>query len=332
MRRLMLAALSAASVLASDCLLGAATLAQQPTPRGTSRLAPAPAPNQSSPIQNVPRTPANSTQTPPDSDSQAQLDQILQRWSDVSQGFSILDVQFTKIEINQTLNIKTKYQGRAILKRPNRALLTYEREDPETEKYVPDSRTQMTGTEVVQWEPETKQIHFYPLPEDAQLRALEEGPLQFLFNMNVNQFKWRYSASLDGITQTEQGTYYKILLFPRHAVDRETFVAARLFLDTKTLFPAVIDTLDPNERDRVYYRVTRTTPRNPNEVGDEFFEWTQKLATFANQNGWELVRHPSPSTTGLNNSGAQTGQAPETLTSQPTQGRLGSERNQRQAP
>ena len=64
-------------------------------------------------------------------------------------------------------------------------------------------------------------------------RALEEGPLPFLFNMKASEAEARYLMTL----VSEDKDFYVISVAPRLRVDQEAFSKAFLKLNGKTFLP-----------------------------------------------------------------------------------------------
>src|SRR5262249_57909701 len=119
------------------------------------------------------------------------------------------------------------YEGRAMFKAPNLAWLDFAKEkevkDSKTGarsmKFVPHERIVCTGTEVWQYRCDTSQIFIYPLEKDVQQRALEEGPLPFLFNFKAADAKKRYTMTL--VDDNPEAPVIRII--PRLPIDLACF-------------------------------------------------------------------------------------------------------------
>ena len=61
---------------------------------------------------------------------------------------------------------------------------------------TPYERIICTGKEVWQYRSDTQQIFIFPLGKDEQKKAIEEGPLPFLFNMQADDARQRYQMTL----------------------------------------------------------------------------------------------------------------------------------------
>lgn len=269
--------------------LGLATaLPAQQQPQG-ARPAPPPIP----PQQAVPAQ-AQAPPQAPEVDPQAQqrLDAILEQWAKQSAKIEILGVDFEQVETQAIINEKKTYEGRAYLKRPNLAVLDLKRrKDDGTAVF--ERRIQSTGKAVIEWDAEARQITIFPMPEDDRERALEEGPLPFLFRMDVAAFKERYKAVL----KEETDRYYRLGIYPRHPVDREAFFVAALYLDKRTLLPLKISTLAPNMKDSQDYVIKKVMLNDQlAHVSDRTFTWTAETEQWARQQNppWKIVRNPPP--------------------------------------
>ena len=131
------------------------------------------------------------------------------------------------------------------------------------------------------------------MPEDDRERALEEGPLPFLFRMDVDAFKRRYQAVL----KEETDRYYRLGIYPLHPVDREAFYVAALYLDKRTLLPLKISTLAPNMKDTQDYVIKKVMLNDQlAHVTDRTFSWTAETEQWARQQNppWKIVRNPPP--------------------------------------
>ena len=108
-----------------------------------------------------------------------------------------------------------------------------------------------TGTEVWQYRCDTNQIFIYPLEKDVQQRALEEGPLPFLFNFKAAEAKKRYEMAL----VAEDAETFTIRIIPRLPIDQDSFKKAFVLLDRQLfLLPRRIFLLLPDEQELEGFR------------------------------------------------------------------------------
>ncbi|HEV3165800.1 MAG TPA: outer membrane lipoprotein-sorting protein, partial [Isosphaeraceae bacterium] len=194
---------------------------------------------------------------------------------------------FSREDFDSKWQEKTFFQGRAILKSPDLAFLDFQKVVGKEMKLVPYEQIRCTGKEVYQYLNERKQIYIYPLAKQERQRALEEGPLPFLFNMKADEANARYLMNL--ISENIQ--YYVITIQPRKAIDKSAFIRADVVLDRATFLPAGLKLyLPPDGKDVQTYRFTGDGHFiKPNvEVNEQNFQG--KVL-----NGWDIVRDPGPS-------------------------------------
>ena len=259
--------------------------------------APAQTQNPASPPQGPPAATSPGVVQAPAADpaTQAELDAILGRWEQTSGKIETLYAAFEQVDEQAIMGVKDHYRGVAYLHRPNLVVLQLEKKSVEGDeaKYSFVNRIIATGTEVIDFDGEARQVTIYPMPEDASERALEEGPLPFLFRMNVEAFKARYSATL---MESQPGTH-RIAIYPRHQVDRDAFSVAVLILDAQTLQPKSIHTLASNGKDKQNYYIKDF--RGNVSIPPETFTWNDQKARDAQKDGWRIVKNPAPDQVGM---------------------------------
>ncbi len=120
--------------------------------------------------------------------------------------------------------------------------------------------------EVWQYLHPTKQIFVYPLAKESRQRALEEGPLPFLFNMKAQQAEARYEMKL--VKEDQQ--YYYVLVRPKLPADKEEFRTAQIVLDKKWLLPVRIYLTSPDNKSTKDFRFEHVVPNA--EVKNAWFQ------------------------------------------------------------
>ncbi|QDV38949.1 outer-membrane lipoprotein carrier protein LolA [Tautonia plasticadhaerens] len=269
-------------------------------PGGPPSPGQAPAPLAGSPAGA--QAPQAAAPAPAPAANDEEFDAILARWEQSSGRIETLYAEFEQVDEMAIVGEKKVYKGRAYLRRPNLVVLQLEKQVKEggQEQFVFDRRIVANGAEVVEFDGGLRQITIYPLPKDAQQRAMEEGPLPFLFRMNVAEFKKRYRANL--MPPTQEGTH-RLAIYPLHAIDRDAFSVAVLILDAATLQPRSIHTLAPNGKDKQNYFIKDL--RKNVEIPPATFAWDAQRAQKAQQDGWRIVRNPEPQQVGLEPGGPQ---------------------------
>lgn len=183
---------------------------------------------------------------PTDKPDDPEMKALLKEWEKRSAQLTSLDVELKRTDKDPAWGVEI-YRGRAMLQSPNKACLNFQKEikGPKGKiELVDDERIVCTGSEVWQYKPATKQIFIFPLDPESRKRALEEGPLPFLFNMKAAEAEARYQMNLI----REEKDYYVIRVFPRLAIDQESFREAYLKLNRQTYLPDRIYLISPNEK------------------------------------------------------------------------------------
>jgi TIGR03009 family protein len=171
------------------------------------------------------------------------LDQLLGAWEAQSAKIKTLDAKFMRIDDSPVWDNKETYVGRAILKSPDQAFLDFQRfKDGKLEPY---EQTRCTGSEVYHYRSATNQIFIYTMPANQRQRALQEGPLPFLFNMRAAEAKARYHMIYLG----DDLKYHFLRIEPREQIDREAFIRADVALRKEGFMPDWIRLHLPNQKD-----------------------------------------------------------------------------------
>jgi TIGR03009 family protein len=180
------------------------------------------------------------------------MNPILTEWEKRSAIVSSLDAVFDKIVRDKAFGDEW-FRGRALLQSPDKACLQFVKYkmDAKNKPIVevdakgkknavlekePDSRTVCTGDKVLVYNWGTRSVTVYPLNKNVQQKALQEGPLPFLFNMKAAEAKKRYSMSL----LEENEKQYKIAILPRQEIDQQSFEMAQLWLNKTSFLPDML--------------------------------------------------------------------------------------------
>lgn len=209
----------------------------------------------------------------------AKMKKLLVHWERQSAMLKTLDVTIKRIDKAEAWNVDDVYEGRAILKAPNLAFLDFKKivvEKGKT-KREPAEQIRCTGSEVWQYKFAEKQLFIYPLDREQRKRALEEGPLPFLFNMKAAEAEARYTMRL----LDENAAAYMISVTPKLAIDMESFSKAYIQLDRARLLPTRIYLVHPNGKDTRDYQLSEIRANEP--VNDLNFQG-------ASPRGWRVER------------------------------------------
>ena len=214
-----------------------------------------------------------------------QMKQILAGWEAQSGRLNTLDVLITRVDRSPAWG-DDRYEGRAILMSPNLAWLDFQKvaHDDATnkDKLVPHERIVCTGKEVWQYRSDTRQIFIFPLDKQNQKRALEEGPLPFLFNMKAAEAEARYQMHLVNVMPD----YYVISVVPNLQIDRESFSKAFLKLNRRAFLPDRIFLVSPDGKSTKDFTLRSVKPNAA--VATENFKGQVLPAP------WTVVRDPIP--------------------------------------
>ncbi len=223
---------------------------------------------------------------------------LLKVWEQRSTILKSLDVQIHRIDTDIAAASTVEYFGRAVLKSPDLVWLRLDMVvvDPKTEKpridpktnrpvTVPFRELRCTGTEIWEYKFDDKHIFIYPLDKNQRQRALQEGPLPFLFNMNAALAKDRYAMTLEKEVPAKDNApgYFMIRVLPLKDIDKESFSWAALQLDARYLLPTRIYLKSPDGQSSEDYQLDRVHPNI--EVDDNWFVGKPIR-------GWQIIRNP----------------------------------------
>ena len=224
----------------------------------------------------------------------ANMEWLLKKWEHQSSLLKTLDVTVLRIDDNPAWGEIEYYEGRALFKSPNLAFIDFNKitqddkkkplRDPQKkDKWLatPYERIVCTGEEVWQYKSDTQQIFIYPLGKNEKKKAIDEGPLPFLFNMHAEDARQRYQMSL--ISEDAKG--YGVSIKPKLQEDKESFSIAFVNLDRRYLLPVRIMLKSPDGKSLKDFRLG---PMYPNRaVNDKNFEGKPLGSP------WKIVRNPA---------------------------------------
>ncbi len=254
-------------------------IAQEP-----ADVRPAPARPKAAAPARVPATP-----------NPARMGQLLKDWETQSGKLKTLKVAIYRIDLSKAWDDEEHYEGRAYFKSPQLAFLDFAKV-----KLVPNEKKRLvpqldknkkpvatpyetiicTGDEVWQYNYPVKQIFVFPLDKNARKRALEEGPLPFLFNMKADDAKRRYDMTL----LEENAKQALLQIKPKLDEDKESFSTAWVVLDAKYLLPTRIKLLSPDKKSTKEFFLSQIQPNA--EVKEAFFRGVDPGKP------WKVERNP----------------------------------------
>ncbi len=222
---------------------------------------------------------------------------LLNAWAKQSEKLKTLAVSIYRVDRDFRWKDEVHYEGSAYFQSPGLAYLDFSRlklaeNDKKQLVPVPDPKKPgarlKTHTETIicsndavwQYLYEGKQIYVFPLAKGERQRALDEGPLPFLFNMKADEAESRYAMTLD----KENANFYLVRVIPKLQGDRETFKMALLTLDKKFLLPAQIALISPDGKSTRVFYLDNQRPNKP--IDEKYF----KGGVYKN---WQVVRNPT---------------------------------------
>jgi TIGR03009 family protein len=224
----------------------------------------------------------------------AKMEWILKKWEEQSSLLKTLDVTILRIDDTPAWGDLEYYEGRALFKSPNLAFIDFNKiNQDEKKRPVKDARGKFvstpyeriicTGTEVWQYRSDTQQIFIFPLEKDEQKKAIEEGPLPFLFNMRAADAKRRYQMTL--LSEDEKNSSYGVSIKPKLKEDQESFSRAFVNLNRDYLLPVRIVMVSPDGKSKKDFRLGPLYPNH--QVNVKNFEGK------ALGPPWKVVRNPA---------------------------------------
>ena len=239
---------------------------------------------------------------------------LLDEWEKQSAKVKSLQVVFERIDKSVKWGDKVS-QGTAILKSPDLACLEFKNAIPgpdgkprlklnangqkaiDVEK-EPYQRIVCTGKEVLQYEYDEQVLYIYPLNREARQKALQQGPLPFLFNMKAAEAKQRYTMSL--IADARSPKEYCIKVVPNEEIDKKDFKEAVVWLDKERFQPSRLVLVPVGDKDLQEFRFTLIAPNKP--IPDEYF-------AVVIPEKWKVERNDDPNKAGPAGVAGQSAQA-----------------------
>jgi TIGR03009 family protein len=246
-------------------VLGQANQPRRPAP---GQIAPA-APAQG---QMAARIPANDPE----------VDKLLAEWERRSSQLTTLTVAFNREDKMKGWEPES-YRGNAFLQSPNLACLHFQKQKGQGKAvtFIDHERIVVNAQEVRQYDFMTKEIFVFPLDRNQRKRALQEGPLPFLFNMKAAEAKQRYLMTI----REQNRTSYLIDVLPLIEQDRSVFSRAYLQLNKTSFLPDRLLLVATNGKDTQDYSFSGIQANQL--INKVFFEAPQIK-------GWAVRLDPAP--------------------------------------
>jgi TIGR03009 family protein len=230
------------------------------------------------------------------------MGRLLQLWAGKSAKLKTLELDIYRIDEQKAWGDVEHYQGHAAFRAPQLAFLDFrkvkmqEQADPKDKKKkvvvpvtknnetesIPYQKIVCTGSEVWDYRYDVKQVYIFPLNKDERKRALEQGPLPFLFNINVADAQRRYQMSLEG----EVKDRYLVKVIPKLKDDQESFSVAWVYLDKVFLLPTRVYLLAPDKKSSKDFNLSKIQENK--DVNPQYF-----AGVIPRSKGWKVERNPA---------------------------------------
>jgi len=241
------------------------------------------------------------------------MDQLLGLWERQSAKLKTLEVSIYRIDRNPAWwDEEEHYLGRAAFKSPQLAFLEFRKvkmqtqvdpQDKNKKKMVPLMKNGQiestpyqtivcTGPEIWDYHYDVEQIYTFTLDDDARRRAIEEGPLPFLFNLKANEAKQRYQMTLKG----QDAERYLVMIMPLFKEEKERFSFAWIYLDREYLLPKRIVLIAPDRKSSQDFHLSNISANNPVDARKFAFVNppvdARKSGVLNHGKPWKVVRNP----------------------------------------
>ncbi|MDB5351427.1 MAG: hypothetical protein JWN86_2674 [Planctomycetota bacterium] len=219
----------------------------------------------------------------PDPEAERKMDELLLRWERKSAAIKSLSVPYKRVDNSPLFGKVTEFEGQAHFTSANKAYLDFFEVVPGKTKSF-DERIVCDGKNVYQFKGATKQIFVFPLPADRREKALQQGPLPFLFNMRSAEAKERYKM----ILKRDDPKSYQILIIPLLEIDREEYSQAVIRLDKQRLIPTGIHLMAPNGKETKTFTFAPESLDENLAIKDAWFDGAGMVAELR-KSGWKVV-------------------------------------------
>ncbi len=193
--------------------------------------------------------------TPP---QQQALDQVLGQWEKRAQRIRTFKCKLLRWEENNVFNTKVFTEGELRYKNPDQALYRVKPTEEEewAEYWVCD------GQAIFEFNHQQKELVERRLPPEMQGKAIEDGPLPFLFSTSAAKLKQRYYLRLLAPPANRPGEIW-LEAFPRYRQDAANFKRAELIIDQESMLPSAIRIHLPNGQDRTIHQFKDIVTNDP---------------------------------------------------------------------
>lgn len=192
----------------------------------------------------------------------AYLDQVLQAWEQHAKKVKTFESSFTRWDYDDTFgqpNVpRFTDQGKLKYAAPDRGMLevTHTEKDGKMVDIEPERKEKWicNGKSVFQYEyaKTPKQLTEYPLPPELLGKAIQNGPLPFMFGAEAARLKQRYFIRVIATPPGRTGETW-LEAYPRYQRDAADFRRAELILRNQDVMPLGMHIYHPGGKQHAAY-------------------------------------------------------------------------------
>lgn len=179
---------------------------------------------------------------------QANLDRLLGDWEKRNTDVRTITCKFERWEFDRVTNTRKYATGELNYSNPDNAeYKVFDADGEVSEHWL------CTGKSIFEFKHSVKTLVQRDLPPELQGKAIEDGPLPFVFNSNADKLRQRYwlrlSAPPEGVTDQVW-----LEAFPKRREEKANFDRAELILDAKEMLPAAVQLHMPGGQTRTVHK------------------------------------------------------------------------------
>lgn len=183
---------------------------------------------------------------------QANLDRLLNDWEKRNLAVQTITCAFERWEFDRVTNTRKYAKGELNYSNPDNAeYKVFDSDGNVSEHWL------CTGKSIYEFKHAEKTLVERQLPLALQGKAIEDGPLPFVFNSKAKKLKERYWLRL---TAPPEGAVDQVWLeaFPKRREDKANFDRAELILDAKEMIPNAVQLHMPGGQTRTIHKFKDT--------------------------------------------------------------------------
>lgn len=183
---------------------------------------------------------------------QANVDRLLGDWEQRNLNVKTVTCKFERWEFDRVTNTRKYATGELNYNTPDNAeYKVYDSDGNVSEHWL------CTGKSIFEFKHSEKTLVQRDLPPELQGKAIEDGPLPFVFNSNAAKLKQRYWMRL---TAPPEGVTDQVWIeaFPKRREDKANFDRAELILNANEMLPMAVQLHMPGGQTRTVHKFKDT--------------------------------------------------------------------------